>query len=100
MSRPVTSSSPLHFRGPEAERTIAAARAVLALSSLFAIWLDPAEPTRYAALTYSLHSGYVIYALTLVAALWRRGIPAHLPVVTHVADIIAFSVFQYLTLGP
>lgn len=93
-------SEPIHSRGPQAERTIAAARAVLACASLFAIWLDPSEPAQFAALTYTLHSAYVTYALVLALFVWRRRVPSRLPLVTHVADIAVFSFFQYLTRGP
>ena len=38
----------------QAERTIAAGRVALAASSLFAVWIDPAEPARFAQATYGL----------------------------------------------
>jgi len=84
-----------------AERTLAAARVALAISSLFAIWIDPAEPARFAQVTYTLHWIYVSYAIGLALftwTLWTGG--TRLPFATHAFDIVAFSVFQYLTLGP
>src|SRR6478672_3473075 len=84
-----------------AERTLAAARVALALSSLFAIWIDPAEPARFAQVTYTLHWIYVAYSIGLALftwTLWTGG--NRLPFVTHAFDVVAFSVFQYLTLGP
>jgi len=84
----------------QAERTIAVARVVLAASSLFAIWLDPAEPTRHEQVTYTLHAIYVAYALTLLAAIWPYPTGRWLPLITHATDIVVFSGFQYLTLGP
>jgi signal transduction histidine kinase len=84
-----------------AERTLAAARVALAISSLFAIWIDPAEPARHAQVTYTLHWIYVSYSLGLAIftwTLWTGG--TRLPFATHTFDIIAFSIFQYLTLGP
>jgi signal transduction histidine kinase len=84
-----------------AERTLALARVSLALASLFAIWIDPAEPARFAPLTYALHLMYVTYSVVLALftwTLWRGG--SQLPYFTHGFDIVAFSVFQYLTLGP
>lgn len=86
--------------GDRAERAIAATRVALAAFSLFAIWLDPAEPARFAPVTYFLHSAYVVYSVGLAVLMWRRSSLGWLPIVTHVADIVAFSVFQYLTLGP
>src|SRR5262245_30828706 len=84
----------------QTEQAIAMARLVLAGASLFAVWLDPAEPTRYIQLTYTLHAIYVVYALALILATRRRPGPSRMPLITHIVDIIVFSVFQYLTLGP
>jgi signal transduction histidine kinase len=84
----------------QAERTIAAGRVALAASSLFAIWMDPAEPARFAAATYGLHWVYVSYAVLLAVGIWRWPGGTRVPLVTHIVDIIAFSIFQYLTLGP
>jgi signal transduction histidine kinase len=82
------------------ERTIAVSRVVLAATSLFAIWLDPAEPGRYVTPTYTLHMIYVAYALAIMGIMWNRPTGARLPIVLHVADIALFSIFQYLTHGP
>jgi len=84
----------------QSERTIAVARVVLAATALFAVWLDPADPAKYADLTYTLYWIYVIYSALLVGwtIFWTGG--DRLPVITHAADILVFSVFQYLTLGP
>ncbi|MBI3401932.1 MAG: hypothetical protein HY048_10970 [Acidobacteria bacterium] len=82
------------------ERTIAASRVVLAAWSLFAIWLDPTEPARYVVQTYSLHALYVLYSISLAAVMWNRSTTGRLPLATHIADVVLFSVFQYLTLGP
>lgn len=89
----------------EKERVIAAARVALAVASLFAVWLDPAEPARYAETVYSLHFVYVVYSLVLAVIMWSRAtwqfpVSARLPLATHVSDIIFVSVLQYLTLGP
>src|SRR5947207_1264323 len=83
-----------------AERTIASGRVVLAASSLFAIWMDPSEPARFAATTYALHWVYVTYASLLALGTWRWQVGRRLPLLTHIIDIVVFSVFQYLTLGP
>ncbi len=89
----------------ERERVIAAARVMLAVASLFAVWMDPAEPARYAHTVYSLHLIYVIYASVLAVVMWSRRtwehpVSARLPLETHVGDIIFVSILQYLTLGP
>ncbi len=84
----------------EADRTIAAVRIALAALSLFAIWLDPAEPARYINTVYTLHLVYVAYS-TIIAAIVFTGVRMRwLPIATHIFDIIIFSVFQYLTRGP
>ena len=88
------------FPRSQTERTIAAARVVLAASGLFAIWLDPAETSRSAALTYTLHSSYVMYALALAGVVWNRATAGYLPLLTQGVDIALFSIFQYLTPSP
>jgi signal transduction histidine kinase len=84
----------------EAERMIAAARVMLASTSLLAIWLDPAEPARFTNATYALHMGYVVYSLIVAVSMRRRSIGYTFALVTHSSDVMVFSVFQYLTLGP
>jgi len=84
----------------EAEPTVALARVALAVTSLFAMWLDPAEPAHYAELTYALHTVYVIYSVGIAALVWAHRGSGALPVLSHLIDIAAFSVFQFLTLGP
>jgi hypothetical protein len=79
---------------------IALTRVFLGASSLFAIWLDPAEPARFVATTYTAHIIYVAYAIALAALIWNRSRLGRLPLATHAVDIVAFSIFQYLTLGP
>lgn len=92
--------APYRFSRARAERTIATTRVAIAAFSLYAIWLDPAEPARFTQLTYLLHLGYITYSITLAAVMWRRASTGWLPIATHVIDIVVFSVFQYLTLGP
>jgi signal transduction histidine kinase len=84
----------------EAERMIAAARVMLASTSLLAIWLDPAEPARFTEVTYALHVAYVAYSLIVAASTRRRSIGNTFALVTHISDVVVFAVFQYLTLGP
>lgn len=84
----------------QSERTIAIARVVLAATALFAVWLDPAEPTHNAELTYTLYWIYVLYSVVLGVWVFSHEGGDELPVVTHGVDILAFSLFQYLTLGP
>jgi signal transduction histidine kinase len=83
------------------ERLVAAGRVVLAGSSLLAIWLDPAQPERYATATYGLMAVYVVYSVALAGLVWSTRVPRVLyPLVTHLIDLAAFSVFIFLTEGP
>ena len=84
----------------ETERVIASARVALAGASLFGVWLDPAEPARYAPVTYSLNAIFLAYALGLAAFVWTKPIGDRLPVLTHAGDTVFVSMLQYLTLGP
>jgi signal transduction histidine kinase len=84
-----------------AERLIAAGRVVLAGSALFAVWLDPSEPAKYAAITYALLAANNVYSAAIALRAWRwREPPRHQGLVTHVFDLVFFSSFIYLTDGP
>jgi len=93
-------AAPYPISRNDAERTIALARVALGCASLLAVWLDPAEPARFAELTYTLHAIYVVYSAGLAAFSWIRPLGGRFPVITHLVDIAAFSIFQFLTLGP
>src|SRR5512140_921266 len=84
-----------------AERVVATSRLVLAAFTVFAIWLDPLQPAKYADVTHGLMLLYVAYAAALAVVVWRWGKPlARLGAVTHVVDLVLFSLFMYLTEGP
>src|SRR5437867_2249729 len=89
-----------HASRVHAERPIAAARVLLAVASLFAIWLDPAEPARYVTATYSLLIVYVAYSVAVLPFAWRRHTARHFGLITHLIDIVVFSLLQFVTLGP
>lgn len=82
-----------------AERTIASARVVLAVFTLFAFWLDPSEPSRNAALTYGVLATYVGYAMLAAAVTWRRPHPNWFGFAIHVVDIAIFAYLLLLTAG-
>ncbi len=89
------------FSQTHAERLIAAGRFVLAVFSLFAIYLDPSEPARYANMAYSLLAGYLLYAALLALLLWSAPLaPSRLPIITHVLDMAVFFLLNYFTEGP
>lgn len=84
-----------------AERLIAGGRVVLAATSLAALWRDPSEPAKYAAIAYALLVAYLFYALILSAVAWRAA--AARPgqgLFAHCFDLIFFSAFMYFTSGP
>jgi signal transduction histidine kinase len=84
-----------------AERFIAAGRVVLATSSLFAVWLDPTEPAKFARVAYSLLVAYVVYSSFIALLVWRSDDPAgRQRAVTHAVDLAFFSLFIYFTAGP
>src|SRR5947208_2602605 len=97
---PGTTITPLPPPRAHTERTIGLARVVLASASLFAVWMDPTEPAQHVGTTYALYVAYVIYSLGLSAFMWNRSSAGRVPVATHLVDIVLFSIFQYLTLGP
>lgn len=84
-----------------AERFIAAGRVVLATSSLFAVWLDPTEPAKFARVAYSLLVAYVVYSSFIALLVWRSDDPAgRQRAVTHAVDLAFFSLFIFFTAGP
>jgi signal transduction histidine kinase len=92
---------PLYSPQSRAERLIAAGRVVLASSSLFAVWLDPTEPAKYANVAYSLLAAYVVYAVSIAVLVWRADAPSHRQgLVTHAFDFAFFTLFIYFTRGP
>ena len=84
----------------QTERVIAPARIALACASLFAVWIDPYDLSRFSSVTVGLHVGYVFYSILLAVWIRFRGVGYDFPIVTHIVDIVLFSIFQYLTLGP
>lgn len=92
---------PLYSPQSRAERLIAGGRIVLAVSSLFAVWFDPSEPTNYAPIAYSLLVLYVVYSIAIAALVWRSDAPSNRQgVITHCFDFVFFSLFIYFTAGP
>jgi signal transduction histidine kinase len=84
-----------------AERMIAVGRLVLAATSLLAVWLDPIEPSRYAAFAYALLVVYLLYALVLALLVWRWAVPLKRGrFIVHASDLAMFAVFISLTEGP
>ncbi|MFB3922720.1 MAG: sensor histidine kinase [Terriglobia bacterium] len=83
------------------ERTLAVARAFLAVSSLIAIVLDPTRPGGFAALTITLMVIFVIHSLLILALVRIRSesTPAFRFIV-HAIDILWPAVISIFTTGP
>ena len=101
MSRTPDVVDPRYSSQSRTERLIAVLRVILAAGSLYAIWLDPTQPAKYEATTYTLLNVYLAYAALLaVAVLASRVAVPSLGLVTHAVDLVAFTVFIFLTEGP
>jgi signal transduction histidine kinase len=82
------------------ERLIALCRAAFVAASNLALWLDPSEPSRFAALAHGLLAGYAVYALLLAVWLGRRlALPRRLPAITHGVDLALFALLILVTDG-
>ena len=85
----------------EDERILAAARAVLAISSLVALYFDPAQPSRYATLAYVLLVLYSVYSCGLSVLLrFRTQVSTRFSLSVHAADIVWPAVIGLFTDGP
>jgi signal transduction histidine kinase len=83
------------------ERMLAAARAVLAVVSLVAIYLDPTEPTRFVPLAYSLLVGYSLFSLALLGLVWRRpALGARSADILHACDVVMAAWLTIISEGP
>jgi len=82
-------------------QVIATARVFLAIVSLLAIYLDPTEPARYAALAYGLMIFYALFSVLALAVLRRWENPATLSrAVVHAVDLAWASCIILFTEGP
>jgi hypothetical protein len=92
---------PATLRPHRAERVISAGRLLLAFFLVLALELDRAEPTAHAKLLDRLSLGYLAYAAALFLVTWIRGTTArHMPLATHIADLVLFSVISTSPRGP
>ncbi|HVS31082.1 MAG TPA: sensor histidine kinase [Thermoanaerobaculia bacterium] len=84
-----------------AERLIAAGRFVLAFFSLVTVYLEPSTPARYREPTYALLVVYTAYALVIAVMTWRSTLASRRwRLVSHILDLVLFSIFVFLTEGP
>ena len=83
------------------ERILATARAVLAVSSLVAVYFGRTEPTRYADVAFGLLLAYTGYSLVLFTVVrFRTVITPRFSLAVHAADILWPAVVTLFTDGP
>lgn len=83
------------------ELIIAVGRALLAVSALVAIYIDPTEPTLYAPVAYGLMAAYVVYSVIIYWQVRKRGSPSNaFRLWVYLGDIAWVSVITFFTQGP
>ena len=82
------------------ERVLAAARILLAAAAFIAIYIDPTDPTRYAALTYGLLLTYILYSVGVLVFLTFIITPVRFQVPICAADILWVALLTAFTQGP
>ncbi len=69
--------------------------------SLFAVWLDPAQPSRYGAFSYGLLAGYLGYSLALFGlASAARAPSGQYAIAAHGTDLTVAALVMLATEGP
>jgi signal transduction histidine kinase len=83
------------------ERVLAVGRAFLTVSALTAIYLDPAQPARLAAITYAVLAGYALYSVIVFLYVHRA---ARITVtdrhVLHGCDVLWTAALTFVSEGP
>lgn len=82
------------------ERVLASARVFLTSSAIFAIYLDPTDPDKYATLAYSIIIGYFGYSAAVWIWVHRVQQLRKAQLWIHVFDIIFPTFFMLFTAGP
>lgn len=83
-----------------AERVISAGRLFLAVFLTLAVVVTGTEPLKYAEVVRIIALSYLAYSIGVAFLTWTRRVTTRgVPIVTHVIDLLLFSVFMYLTDG-
>ncbi len=83
------------------ERILAAARLILTLSSVMAVYFDSTDPFRYNRLVYGLLLLYLAHAISVAVLLqFRTEISPRFAFTVHAVDIVAPSIISLFTNGP
>jgi signal transduction histidine kinase len=82
------------------ERILAATRALLAVASLFAIWIDPTEPRHYSTIVYGLLAVFVFEAVGVLALVrTQRNSSPQFRLAVHSLDILWPALIAIFTAG-
>jgi signal transduction histidine kinase len=80
------------------ERLIATTRAVVAITALLIVWLDPSQPASAAHIPYAALGVYSLYAMALLSVAQQTyRLPRGGRVIIHAFDLVAFACFSALT---
>src|SRR6266478_5031301 len=94
--------APWRIRGDlvEDERILATARAVLAISSLVAVYFEPTEPSRYANPAFSfllLYSGYSLAVFVILR--FGNRVTLRFSLAVHATDVLLPAVIYFFSNG-
>ncbi len=82
------------------ERMLAATRALLAVASLFAIWIDPTEPRHYSTIVYGLLAVFVFESVGVLALVrTQRTSSPQFRLAVHSIDILWPALIAIFTAG-
>lgn len=83
------------------ERILAATRALLAVASLFVIWVDPTEPRHYATVVYGLLAVFMFESIGVLALVrTQRNSSPTFRLAVHSLDILWPALIAIFTAGP
>jgi signal transduction histidine kinase len=82
------------------ERSLANARAFTALAALVAVYLDPAEPSRFPAIAYGILWAYISFSLLVLAAVRHKVPSTGARIAIHVVDVTMPCLLILFAEGP
>jgi signal transduction histidine kinase len=82
------------------ELVLGTSRAVLALLSAVAVYIDPTEPVQYTRIAHWIMMSWAVYSVVVVMMLRYYRLPRYMPWVLHGLDILWPAVISIFTQGP
>ncbi|HET7212237.1 MAG TPA: hypothetical protein VFL79_01500, partial [Terriglobia bacterium] len=83
------------------ERILAATRALLAIASVFVIWVDPTEPRHYANVVYALRAVFMFESVGVLALVrTQRNSSPTFRLAVHSLDVLWPALIAIFTAGP